>query len=91
MDIFVELLRSTVLIFLDVLELALLLRAIFSWIDPMAEGRFSSFLYVVTEPFIHQVRRLFDARHWFEGIPLDIPFLVVVLLVSLLQTLIRIL
>ena len=67
---------------------AMLVRAILSWFDPMREGKFSAFLLVLTEPVIFPVRALCEHMNWFEGIPLDIPFLITVLLLALLQTVI---
>ena len=76
---------------LSVLNVAMLLRAIFSWIDPEGGMRFSVFLYMVTEPIIQPIRKLCYKMNWFQRTPLDIPFLIVVLLLLLLETLVEIL
>ena len=52
---------------------------------------FSTFLYLVTEPLIVPVRTLCYKKNWFQSTPLDVPFLITILLLSLLQTIIRIL
>ena len=74
-------------IFLDVIMVAMLARAILSWFT-FSEGanKIGSFLYMLTEPLILPVRALFSRLGWFEGIPLDISFFVTVLLLSLLRT-----
>ena len=65
--------------------------AILSWFDPMQEGKLTAFLHTLTEPVILPVRLLCEKKHWFEGIPLDIPFLLTWILLSLIQVLIGLL
>jgi uncharacterized protein YggT (Ycf19 family) len=84
-------LQQFVVIGIDVLLAAMFVRAIFSWFDPMGENRFHNFLLVLTEPVIFPVRALCAKRHWFENIPIDIPYLITILLLSLIQTLVLIL
>lgn len=91
MDIAIYILKFSVICLLDVLHLAMLVRALLSWIDPMQEWKISSFLYVVTEPVILPLRRLFERKHWFEGMPIDMPFMITFLLLFLLSSLIQIL
>ena len=80
------LLVNTVLILIEVLQFAMLARAILSWIDPMQEWRISAFLRALTEPVIMPVRMLCEKMHWFEGMPIDIPFLITILLLSMIGT-----
>ena len=69
------------------LELAMLLRALLSWL-PFAEGGFlETLLYALTEPLIHPLRVLFDKTGWFAGMPLDMPFFFTAMLLILLNTL----
>lgn len=79
-------LRQSVLIFLEVISFAFLVRAILSWFDPMGEWRLSGFLYALTEPITVPVRALCERMGWFQGIPMDIPFTLTWLLLILLQT-----
>lgn len=85
MEVFHDVLFYTLSAILTVAEIALFLRAIVSWFDPVGEGRVSSFLYLVTEPLIYPLRRLFEAKGWFAGTPLDMPFLFTVLIIALLR------
>ena len=85
MDIFHDILYHTLSAILIVAEVALFLRAILSWFDPTEASRISSFLYVVTEPLILPIRRLFEAKDWFQGTPLDVPFLAAVLIIAVLR------
>lgn len=91
MDLFLFVLKYTVSAIIDVLLFAMLIRAIMSWFDPMREGKLSMFLLVLTEPIIFPIRALCERMNWFEGVPLDIPFLLTALLLSFIQTLVTIL
>ena len=77
------LLRNTVYVALTVVQFAMLARAIFSWF-PGVGGRFVDLLNVITEPFIYPVRRLFERMNWFQGLPIDISFMVSYLLLTML-------
>ena len=70
---------------LDVLDLAFLLRAVFSWI-PMEENAFTILLHRITEPIIYPFRRLFQKLNLFQGFPLDLSFLFAVIVVSIVRT-----
>ena len=74
---------TIVRIFLTVLQLAMLLRAILSWF-PMDSNKFLDFLYGITEPFIYPFRALFHKLGWFQNIPIDISFTVAYLAIFLL-------
>lgn len=57
---------------LSILQLAMLIRAIFSWF-PM-ENRFTMFIEGITEPFIYPFRVLLKRLNWFQGFPIDMSF-----------------
>ena len=90
MDTVVLILQEIVLTFLNVFQIALLLRAIMNLIDRGEPGAITSFLIFFTEPFIVPIRIWFDRMRWFEGSVFDMPFLTVVILTSVLQTLLSI-
>ena len=81
------LVKHTLLVIIDVLDLAMLLRAILSWIMRGEENGFTAFLYALTEPVIHPIRQLFYKLNWFQETPLDMPFLFAVLLLMVARTL----
>ncbi len=91
MDFLVVFLRILLIYFLYALSTALLLRAIFSWFDPEMSGKFSGFLFMVTEPFIMPIRQICYKNNWFQQVPLDIPYMITVLLVFLLQIVVELL
>lgn len=74
---------------LFVYSVALLVRAILSWFVREGDSPFSSLLILITEPLILPVRHLCDRFGWFQGVPMDVPFLLTALFVSLLTTLLR--
>ena len=76
---------TIVKIFIYVLQLAMLLRAVMSWIPDMQENKFSDFLYTVTESVVIPVRMLFEKMNWFQNMPLDVSFIVAYLLLAILS------
>jgi uncharacterized protein YggT (Ycf19 family) len=83
LQLVLALLQNTVCVVLSVLQLAMLIRAIMSWF-PTESNKFENFLYMITEPLIMPIRRLFEKLNWFQGLPVDISFFVTYLLLSLL-------
>ncbi len=77
-----------VILFLDMILLAMLVRAVLSWLPP-GDGisRVSAFLFVVTEPFIMPVRAICAHFGWFQGSPLDLSFLITTMILSLTNVL----
>ena len=82
--------QSMIVILIDVLLFAMFVRAILSWFDPMQEWRLSGFLIMITEPVIMPVRMLCEKKRWFEGVPLDIPFMLSWLILMLIQFVVQV-
>lgn len=74
-----------VVLFIDVISVAMIVRAILSWFIPDGQSGISGFLYVVTEPVIAPIRAICERFGWFQGIPLDIPFFITAISLSLLS------
>ncbi len=62
-----------VVLFIKVLSYAMMIRAILSWFTD-GSGKFSQFLYVLTEPVIMPIRKLFSKMNWFQNSPVDFSF-----------------
>lgn len=90
MAIALYLLRSTVITLIGVIEFAMFARAILSWFDQTGESKLSMFLYAVTEPVILPVRKLCERMHWFEGVPIDIPFMLTWLILMIVQLMLEV-
>ena len=73
--------KTVVVLFLSVVQLAMLARAVLSWF-PMQQNRIVDLLYSVTEPFISPVRLLFYKMNWFQNLPIDLSFLASYMLIS---------
>ncbi len=71
-----------VLIFIDVLSVAMFARAILSWFTMGEQTKIGAFLYVVTEPVIIPIRALCARFGWFQGLPVDMPFLITMVVMS---------
>lgn len=89
MDVLIYFFKQLIITVIYVLDIALLLRAIFSWFDPMEESKISGFLFMLTEPIILPFRKLCSKMHWFEGVPLDVPFMMSWLALMLIQVLLE--
>ena len=77
-----------VIIFLDIILFAMLVRAVLSWFV-MGDGSspLMSFLYVITEPFIIPVRAICNRFGWFRGLPMDMSFFLTTALLGLINIL----
>ena len=71
---------------IGILQLAMFVRAILSWIPGADENRLGDFLYALTEPFIVPIRAILDRIPFFQGFPLDMSFFFTFILLSILST-----
>ena len=77
-----------VLFFIEVLKYAMLIRALMNWFVD-GGNKLTSFLFVLTEPVILPVRKLFHKMNWFQDTPIDVAFtfgLIFLMLIELLVT-----
>ena len=77
--------KNVVLVFLSVLQFAMLLRAVLSWF--VMDGKLIEFLHMVTEPFIIPVRALFRKMNWLQNSPIDFSFMITYILISVITIL----
>ena len=84
-----HLIITFIVIFLDIVSLAMLGRAILSWFPSDGPTRIGSFLYVITEPFIIPIRALCARFGWFQGLPLDMPFLLTMVSLSFVSLILQ--
>ena len=75
-----------VLIFIEVLSFAMLIRAVLSWFTD-GSGGISRFLYVLTEPAIMPIRKLLVKMNWLQDSPIDFSFTFTYLALMLIQML----
>ena len=82
MATFIFVIKSATTLLLSFVQIAMLVRAILSWFP--LDNRFVDFVYSVTEPFVYPIRRLFEKMGWFQGLPVDISFMVSYLLLTII-------
>ena len=82
MEFLIFMIKKSATLLLLFVQGAMLVRALLSWFP--IENRFVDFVYSVTEPFVYPVRRLFEKMGWFQGLPLDISFMVSYLLITVI-------
>ena len=79
-----QFIAGTVRVIFVVLDILMLGRALLSWLPLDEDNPIEDFLYNVTEPVIMPVRAICDHFGWFEGLPLDIPFLITAFLIMII-------
>lgn len=72
-----------------ILNIAMLARAILSWIPDAEDWAVSRFVAVLTEPLVIPVRALFNKMGWFQDMPVDISFFVTYILLSVVTAIVE--
>ncbi len=80
---------QTLIWFISLISFGMLMRAVLSWFSTGEPSKLGSFLYVLTEPIIMPIRALCDRFGWFRGMPFDMPFLITMLLLSMVTMFIQ--
>ena len=88
MSLAIVLLLNCLDVFLRVVQLAMLVRAVLSWIMPDASGFIIEFIYLITEPLISLVRKAFEKLGFNNNSPIDLSFLVTVILIEVIRMII---
>ncbi|MBR4295865.1 MAG: YggT family protein [Clostridia bacterium] len=78
---------KTTLVLLEVLQFAMLVRAILSWIPLSDDNKIERFVYALTEPIIYPIRVLLSRFSTFQSMPIDFSFFITYILLILLSTL----
>ena len=84
MALFVTIFVGTVQALLTVLEICMLIRAVLSWFPISEDNPFLIFVHMVTEPIVMPFRALFEKMGWFQGLPVDVSFMVSYLLITVI-------
>lgn len=84
MGYFLFLIKAVIYAAVGALQLAMLARAILSWI-PNSFERLEDFLFTVTEPFIVPVRMVLERFEAIENLPIDVSFFVTFVLLAVIQ------
>ena len=62
-----------ILLFIKVMSVALMIRAIIDWFFE-SDGKLYRFLYIFTEPTLMPFRKLFVKLNWFQDSSVDVSF-----------------
>ena len=81
---------SVIDVFLSLTLFMMLVRVVLSWLPISDDNDIEDFVYMTTEPFIVPIRIIFDRFNIMNGLPIDIPFFVSYVLLTLLQRLVSI-
>ena len=73
-------LKYTVITLLYAMQFLMFGRAIFSWFSPDEDNKIAQFLFFVTEPFVYPVRKLLQRFNFFNSMPIDMSFMVVMII-----------
>ena len=76
---------STASLLIDGITLLMFIRAIFSWFPTESPGKLQLVIHHMTEPFIAPVRKFLWRMGWFQGLPIDMSFMVTYLLLMALR------
>ncbi|MBP3375772.1 MAG: YggT family protein [Clostridia bacterium] len=74
------------LIFIEIISFAMFIRAILSWFTD-GGGKFTQFLYVITEPAIMPIRKLLVKMNWLQDSPIDFSFTLTFLVLMVIELL----
>ncbi|MBO5898090.1 MAG: YggT family protein [Clostridia bacterium] len=81
MDYVVYVIVRIVQVLLYIVDIAMLVRAVLSLFMLSDDNPLAMLAYSITEPFIMPIRALFDKLGWFEGVPIDMPFLITCMII----------
>lgn len=77
---------STALSVVRLLQFLIFARAIASWFPQVASGQIGNFLYSVTEPILMPIRNFIRKLNLFGGMPIDFSVLAAFLILEIIST-----
>ena len=89
MELFIHLTVNFVDLLLGVVFLAMFVRAILSLFMVSEDNKIFMLAFTVTEPFIIPVRMLCERFGWFQGLPIDMSFMITSMLIIIIRTLLQ--
>lgn len=84
---FLYVISKIVSIFITILQLLMMFRAILSWLPIDEDSNIANFIYAMTEPVIYPVRLVLERFDAINDLPIDISFIVAFILLSVVQML----
>ena len=78
---------GSVVALLYALQFLMFGRAIMSWFSPDEDNKIAQFLFMTTEPIVYPIRQLLNKIEFFGNMPVDMSFLVAMVVLMLCTTL----
>ena len=69
------------------MQLLMFGRAMMSWFSPDEDNKLAQFLFMTTEPIVYPIRQLLNKIEFFGNMPIDMSFLVAMVVLMLCTTL----
>ena len=85
MTAFIYVVTKLVSVFLGAEQLLMMFRAVLSWLPVDEDSDISNFLFAMTEPVIYPVRMLLDRFEGLDEFPIDLSFIISIMLMSLVH------
>ena len=89
MELFVRLTVTFVDLLLGFVFLAMFVRAIMSLFMVNESNKIFMLVFTITEPFIIPVRMILDRFGWFQGLPIDVSFMITSMLIIIVRTILQ--
>ena len=82
---FIYVITTALSIFLDIVLTCMLISAVLSWILPEGEYPLVDLIHGISDLFVAPVRYVLERLGWFQGFPLDMSFLITVILLNIIS------
>lgn len=85
---------SAIVILLQIIEYAILIRVILSWLPIPKDNQFIRILYQITDPVLLPIRNMIEKTNWGKNMMIDfsplIAFAIIMLLVRIVSSVFRV-
>ncbi len=85
---------SAIVILLQIIEYAILIRVILSWLPIPKDNQFVRILYQITDPVLLPIRNMIEKTNWGKNMMIDfsplIAFAIIMLLVRIVSSVFRV-
>jgi uncharacterized protein YggT (Ycf19 family) len=81
-----DLVGRLVITMLQAMQFLMFGRALISWFSPDEDSRVAKFLYMSTEPLVYPIRQIMNRFDFFSGIPIDMSFMVAMIVLIMCTT-----
>ena len=87
MNNIINIVANSVVALLYALQFLMFGRAVMTWFAPDEDNKLAQFLFMTTEPIVYPIRQLLNKIEFFGNMPIDMSFLVAMVVLMLCTTL----